>query len=321
MNTLQCHPSLRQVVADAFGTAIMHAPGVYTKPFALFSANLYQCLPKIPVTLHETLYQKACAHQALAVAEQRCPHQLERLKAMNIPSHMYNQPGIVVTYHTGSYRLIGKWLAMHGFPVTLVIASGVLEQQGDTYRRLVAEAVPGSRFDLLDAERADALLRMRAALREGRYLLVYVDGNTGTAPLHNTAVIPFLDSELRVRTGVAHLARLMSCPIYPAINRRMPGGDTVFQCPAPLWVPQSANKDTNRDAACSATAALYSLLAATVVKMPEQWESWFYLHEHLTLPETSTDKPADEADPAWITFRQYGRDYRLHRRFFTYYPA
>lgn len=320
MNTLQCHPSLRRVVADAMATVTLHEPGVYTTSFALFSANLHQCLPGISFAQHENLYRQACAHQALATAEQRCPHQLERLKGLEVPAMVCEQPGIVVTYHTGSYRLAGKWLALHGLPVTLVLASDVLAQQGSTYRQLVAEAVPDGDFDLLDAERPDALLRMRAALRRGRYLLVYVDGNTGTAPLHNTAVIWFLNGRLRVRTGVAHLARLMQCPIYPLINRRMPGGHIEFDCLPPLQMLPCSDGVASRAGACSAMAGLYGLLAGAIAKSPAQWESWFYLHQHLVFPEIDASGASDEADPAWITCRKNGRDFLLHRRLFLCFP-
>ena len=306
------------VIDTALRTPTLH-DGVYTHQFALFSANLYQCLPDIPDTAHEQLFSRTCAHQALAMAEQGCPEQTVGLAAEPIPPSLTNTPGIIATYHLGSYRLIGRWLAAHHIPFTLVLATKVYRQQGATYQRIIREnAGKDFHFGLLDAEHPLALLHMKRALDAGHHLVVYLDGNTGaggkkTLGRHGCEV-PFLHSRLRVRTGVAHLASMMQCPIYPIVNWRNNNTNSHFYSATPIVVPpDSATRD---QAAQNTMAQLYALLAEMVSRYPDQWEVWFYLHHMLALPETEQPHEIAMEGPHWLTFCHGERSYRLNRQTF-----
>lgn len=312
--------SIHQPVIDRAWQTPVQIDGVYTHDFARFSANLYHCLPALPLERHEALFSEACAHQALAVAEQACAEQTNRLLAQPVFPELVRTPGIIATYHFGSYRLIGKWLAMHRIPFALVLASSVYRMQGPVFQEIIRKSAgEDTRFTLIDAENRLSLIHMKRALDSGHHLLVYLDGNTGAGSGKHACEVPFLEGRLRVRAGTAYLAAMTRSPIYPIANRRNDSYQNRFEMASPIHV---AAKRSMRDLAITDTMVeLYGWLAGMVRDSPAQWEAWFYLHHGLVL------RGADLSDDgghctSWITFRhsQNGYVYRLNRRTFLCTP-
>lgn len=305
----------QHLIDAALRTPTRHG-GLYTRQFVLFSANLYHCLPDVPDARHEMLFSRACAHQALAVAEQRCPVQGQLLTSAPMLPALARTPGIIATCHLGSYRLVGRWLAAHRIPFALVLASAVLGQQGAAYQRIIREtAGDGFRFQLLDAEHRLALLHMRRAIDAGHHLVVYLDGNTGTggekAWERHGCEVPFLHGRLRVRTGVAHLASMVQCPIYPVANWRDSDWRNHFCVAPPMSVP--AGRAARGHAVEDTMRALYALLGGMARRYPEQWEAWFYLHGALVLPKQERERGISSHASPWVEFAHREHRYRMNR--------
>lgn len=309
-------PYYQQQIDAALQTPVRRR-GEYTQQFALFSANLYQCLPGIPTQNHELLFAHACAHQALAIAEQGCPQQALRLAAENPFPKLLNAPGIIATFHLGSYRLIGRWLALHDIPFTLVLSADVYQQQGPIYSRIIQDSASTDfRFGLLDAEHPLALMHMKRALDEGHHLVVYLDGNTGaggskTIGRHG-CIVPFLHGNLYVRTGVATLAAMMRCPIYPILNWRDVAGNSHFRDAEAIWI--TGDRTTRGNDVQNVLEQLYAWLAVVVKTFPAQWEGWFYAHHMLVHHANLLSDGRGLDGPDWITFGHREHVYQLNRR-------
>src|SRR5690606_2486951 len=116
-------------------------------------------------------------------------------------------PGIICTYHTGSYRLICRLLAAAEMSAALLLATDVLKVQGldflEIYRQ-AAGAHAGAELMLIDAERPTSLMAMARAAKRGLPILAYIDGNAGAGAAsrsHNLAEISFLAGRMPVRQG------------------------------------------------------------------------------------------------------------------------
>lgn len=280
----------------------------YTLEFARFSTTLHRFRADIPFDKHGSIYQEACAYQALAVAEESCKLRLAELREMPLPEQLRKQPGIIATFHVGSYRLLPRWLHSQGLPFSLVVSHNVMKQQGPRYHQLAKRPSP-ERFDIIDAERSDALLQMRRALQSGKHLLVYVDGNTGalSQPKRNMSLVNFYGAGIRVRAGMAHLAYLAGVPVYPMAHRAWYLQGTRF------WIGEAIYPDLSRPRGEQADAIMqgvYAFLERIIQTQPGQWEGWFYTYD---IPE-SYRSPTPLGSPAWIRVEVGNRLYQLDRK-------
>lgn len=311
IDQIHYNPTHLPGVQDAWNTPVATELG-YTLEFARFSTVLHQCFPSLALGRHEAIYQAACAYQALAMAEQTCPWRAQTLRTTPLPRLLLRRPGIIATFHTGSYRLLPRWLQAQALPFALVVSGDVLEQQGARYREQAGQP-PEGQFDIINAEQPDALFRMRRAMARGQYLLVYADGYTGSGHAHrvvrNGMGVPFGQATIHVRTGIGVVAYLADCPVYTVSHLHRTDGGLGFRVDE-AWKPDRALR--RDEAARATTARLYGILEELVGQEPAQWENWFGLHRQLVLPPLAAQStPADRA--AWIRFGWQGRPYRLDR--------
>ncbi len=257
--------------------------------FAVCCANLARFMPELsplamPAIFNELIRRLALAHEeqhymeeALATLEGWDDGWLRLLR---------ERPGIVCTFHTGSYRLLGRLIASHGLPVALVLASNVLEKQGPdfiaAYQAICSKAGKGQ-LQLIDAEKPTSALAMMRALRQGFQLVVYVDGNVGAGHAtnqKNLLKLDFMHSQLLVRQGIGQLAVRTGAPVYPVICTRPAWGRLRLDL-MPAITPDARKPEH----AQAVMGKLYKLLADTLYGLPQEWEGWLYLHP------TANDKP------------------------------
>lgn len=318
MNTTAYHPIFEPIVKAALSTPFENEIG-YSLEFARFSTTLYQCRPEIPLANHGQIYQYTCAQQALAIAEEGCDWWGSTLRSLPLPSKLLSQPGIIATYHTGSYRLLPRWLHSQGLPFSLVVSRAVGQRQGAHYREL-ADCSSPDHFDIIDAEQPNALFVMRKALRSGKYLLVYVDGNTGVLPAsnRNTAVVPFFDTRISVRAGIAHLAYLAGAPIYPITHHVQGGVSTPFCMDETLFADPGVPR---RAQASEIMHTLYSFLERMIQVSPAHWEGWFYLNQHMLAEETLHRQLSPIGHAAWMDVEIGKRAFRVDRKTGACFPV
>lgn len=318
MNMTDFNPDFESIVARALQYPVMERQG-YTLEFARFSTTLYLFRPDIPFCRHPEIYRRACAHQVLALAEQKCPRWAARLRDISVPVRLRRRPGIIATFHTGSYRLLPRWLHTQGIPFSLVISNEVMLAQGGRYREQAANP-PADVFDLIDADRPDAFFRMRRALASGKCLLIYVDGNSGaaTASASREQTLAFFGRHIRVKTGTAMLACLTGVPIYPIAHIRHKNGTSPFDIGRTIIADKAAPRGRQ---AMDITRKLYQRLEGTLREDPAQWENWFFLHRFMADEERIDKVSSSLDDPAWIVVETGGRIYHLDRKTGTCVPA
>lgn len=263
------------------------------REFAYFSANMQQFLPALPHGDYEPLFNHLQANRMLSDLDlQQAPIMQTCGWDENWANALHHRPGIVCTFHTGSYRFLSLLMAKAGVPTSLLIAGDVLpgEQRSIASRYLPSAGRVGIQADLsfIDANRPSALLHMARALRQGRSLLVYIDGNTGSGPAGENAKnllhLPFCDGQIRVRKGAAVLAYRLGVPLYPAWCTRWPtpldptdNTTLLYKLTDPISAQQG---ETEGEFASRATSDLYGTLANIASRYPHEWEGWLNIHTH-----------------------------------------
>ncbi|WP_276504855.1 hypothetical protein [Terrimonas pollutisoli] len=249
----------------------------------LVSASLSNYLPTIPYCQHERLYKEILLHKKLSILEQSADFLLQESPTENLSctvQAVLQQPCIICTFHTGSYRLLNLFLAQQGIPFTLVIGKAVIEQDGQRFCELYHQ-LPGVQedaFHLLDAEAPGAGLQMLRELKKGRSLVLYIDGNTGaganTRDNANHCVVDLLTQQLYARKGIAYLAHAARVPIVAAASYRKALDKVALRFFDPIF----PDKDDRAAFAEHTTQAIYDLAAPIIQQYPAQWEAWLYLH-------------------------------------------
>lgn len=320
---------------------------VLDAPEAFFRANLYHFLPDYPASQYAALYNRVRANQLRAAADYQ-EDRPEWVAAMCLElsdwlARVRACPGIIATYHTGSYRLLSLCLATAGLPLALLVSADVAAREGlSMAQRQQALAGETGRdadrpFVLLEAEDPQVLRRICRLLARGYQVVVYVDGNMGVAGGRSTdhlLSIPFLAGSLRVRQGIPVMAYLGRVPVYPVRCDWQQGMPRLV--PAAPMAPGMG--EPRRDFAIRIMTGLYAFLQKAVERDPATWECWQYLHpwiagqtgrqqqsrdlDALVSGAMRPDEGAAEQTQGmrWQVFRYRDRLYLIDAKEYVFYP-
>ncbi len=271
---------------------------MYLRQFYFTIANLKNLNPDSLIgSTYEETYERLLYLRALTPLDAN--HYAERIDECTIKggvNEVINNPNeakIFCVYHTGSYRAIMGYLAMLGYDFSLVIDKNVYDNQGESIKEVVEKVNTAydvkSDFDLINAEDFDAAMRMVKRIREGKSLVLYIDGNTGTGGVfrHDEKLeeIDFFNKKLFARQGIAYISFLTNTPIVPVASYRermeedQIGLDNVVLEFLPKIDP--ALVKSKKEYCLNTTQALYHCLEDLLRKYPLQWEGWLYVHKYL----------------------------------------
>ncbi|OJW35491.1 MAG: hypothetical protein BGO54_04065 [Sphingobacteriales bacterium 46-32] len=291
---------------------IENDPNLYGQ-YTMVSANLANYLPDIDPYGHMEVFIQLLRHNKLSKLEQANEVALEYLKIEGDDTIFETLKGgaIITTFHTGSYRIINLFLAKKKIPFTLVIGNSIIEQEGSEYIstfRSLFNNNSSNHFRIIDADNALSGLRMLRELKEGRILLLYLDGNSGagieTASNENRCIIDFLGQQLYARKGIGHLAYTANVPILPIIGYRPSWDEIRLKIDAPI-VPDKALSRENFSVAV--TQYLYSQASSIIREYPEQWEAWLSLHKVAKVfPQSSSPAIRTSGNIATFNLRHFG---------------
>ena len=252
----------------------------YWRWFAFYSTNLSRLMPHIPTANHGTLFAQT---MQLKKRNGEIHDSYKHLLDMDEPPGFAGEaahPAIWATFHTGPYHFVCGWLMLQRIPFTLLLSGDVMIQQAEVYSRLyqtvTGKAPDSALFDLVDASNPKSLIRMRAALRKGHQLVAYLDGNVGINRNPQLA-IDFFGQKLGVKTGMAYLAQLMNCPVYP-VSCRWNGGKAMWVTAQTI---RTQHGETREAFVQRCMVSCYQHLQLTIQNHPEQWEGWLYVHHDL----------------------------------------
>lgn len=288
--------------------------------FNLVSASLTNFLPSIDFYNFPDIYRKILLHKKLSILEQSSYQVLDFVQLENFTDEIIQllkaKPTIICTFHTGSYRIINLLLAKHDVPFTLVIGKDISEKEGalfsSTYNNL-PDCGKKNSLKIINAEDAKAGVQMLRELRNGRTLVLYIDGNTGggisTEVNENRCPINFLHQQIFARKGIAFLAHVTGVPILTAACYRKSWDEIRLLFFDPIYPDKSKDRDLF---AAETTQRIYDLAAPIVHAYPEQWEGWLYVHKVaniITSPEVNI--PANPTEKIGFNSHQFGI-FKLH---------
>ncbi|MDU1904571.1 MAG: hypothetical protein E6772_07285 [Dysgonomonas sp.] len=268
--------------------------GDYEKVLVLSSANFAKVMPDIPEEDYENLcrynyfYKRLSGIQLqnLEIAQNaKITGNLDFTKGNSIPR-------IFCTFHMGSYRLMNLILAKYNINFTLVVSKATLKEQKETYLKAYEDLkkLTGitSSFDFIEAENPSSVLSMLRALKSGKSLMFYIDGNTGVGGIGKTdeTMLPvkLFDSIIYTRKGISFLAHKANVPIincFSYIENSENIDNVTIQFNDPIF-PEHGNKDIHEFCQLT-TQRIYDEFSEILRKYPAQWEGWMYIHRYMEL--------------------------------------
>lgn len=252
--------------------------------FQVVSASFRNFLPSLEYSEHEPNFFRLLLNQRQTYFEQSLPSVPNNLKVRFHGCSLQDirdRPGVISTFHSGSFRVIGHYLVKNDIPFVLVVSDSSVQKENelasgkyDDHKRQHLG------FDLINANDKNSLFRINRELRKGKNILVYVDGNTGTGDDlagRNLLSIPFLNQQIKVRAGAAFISYITNTPIYPVVSTRL----WRFVPCLDFFQPILPHKGIDRQVFVEQSISrIYKYLEKAVYKKPWQWEAWLHLHEH-----------------------------------------
>jgi lauroyl/myristoyl acyltransferase len=258
---------------------------------AIVGASLSNFYAGLPNSDHAEIFKGILVNQRLSFYEQSFVDALNQTKVIGLDANdilrLKQHPRIICTFHFGSYRLINHLLANQGIPFSLVISRYVSQQQSEMFRVLFDQFKCNSSsggFEIIDAEDNSSGLKILRSLKQGKSLVIYIDGNTGSGDLtinnENTLKIRFLDQNIKARKGVAALSYISKTPILPVVCVRSNDNKNTLIFGKKINPQSDILKD---DYIQSTTQEIFDFLGLYIKKYPSQWEAWLYLHKFAIL--------------------------------------
>ncbi len=281
--------------------------------FVYVSANLSRLMPQIPLSKHKSIFKKLLFNlQLLDVEEQNptffAPHFEIIDKQNSIQKAQNGQPSLFCCFHLGSYSLLPTLLTYEelnfGFLLNKTLMTRKAERFSAAHKMLCKEIevqksqVANSTMQLINVEENKGIWQAIRMLKEGKSLIVYADGNTGSnyskTESKNTVGIDFLGEKLRVRQGIAFLSYVCNVPIVPVITSRSYAENELslkrkFEFLPAIFPPSkteiNSKKKISKDKFAAQTMqTLYSILEKQVIKSAtdtrkvSEWEGWIFVN-------------------------------------------
>lgn len=298
--------------------------------FNLVSANFFNFLPEIDFDQHHNLFNEITLHNRLTHFEQIHKEALDYVTTENLSPEtlrmLKEQPCVISSFHFGSYRLLNAFLTKNNIPYTAVCPKAILEKEEEMFRE---NLFSNKDAKFIELESPALGLKIIKELKNGRNVFLYFDGFRGAqkGKMADDEKISFLNSEMFVKKGVAHLANVAKVPLITTIAYRKNIDDIRLH----FFDPIMPNFDKNKEEyALEATKLAYDRFSYFLKKYPGQWESWLYLHKQVESKEKTLteNKISDDLLQTKFSFNstRYGifnilEDYFLFDRYcYLSYP-
>jgi lauroyl/myristoyl acyltransferase len=260
---------------------------------AVFSANLTNFLPNIHYSEHPALFRESLCHTAYENFDWNILRMsdLIRIKDKNDVLNTTTKQFIFCSFHLGSYRVIANYLFNNGYDFSILVRGDVYEKQAaellDCSRRASEKYGVKADMRIHNAENPDVLIKVLRELKEGRSLLVYVDGNTGSgSSAEKLDGVSFLGQNIQIRKGVGYMSYLSGVPILPVVSYRQADSQNVLEFKNLIYPDKTLSRDQYSQ---QVNQNLYNLLAKYLTKYPTQWEGWSYVQQFLAPIQSSAD--------------------------------
>lgn len=268
--------------------------GDYEKILVLSSANFSKVMPDIPTDRYENMCRDNFFYKRLSGIQLQYLKIIEDTKfAGNLDFTKDNSiPRIFCTFHMGSYRLINLALIKYNIDFVLVISKETLREQKEIYLKAYEDMKKltgnNSSFEFIEAENPSSMVSMVKALKSGKSLLFYIDGNTGVGGVGKTddKMIPVKlhNATIYTRKGISYLSHKFNIPIincFTYIEDNNNIDKVTIQFNDPIY-PKDGAEDI-QEFSMVTTQRIYDEFSEVLTKHPAQWEGWMYLHRYMDL--------------------------------------
>lgn len=278
------------------------------------SANILNFMPEIKAVDHENIFRNILLNKELSILEQQYVNILDTVSYEGLSRQFFevldSKPAIFCTFHMGSNRVINHFLASNKIPYTLVVANHISNCEGASFGEMFADVYQqGSAkgLDIISAQLPNAMLKMLGALKKGRSLLLYIDGNTGAGDdsisNENRFKITFLTQSIYARKGIAYLSHLANLPIINVVCYRKSLDDIRLKFFNPIYPNiQQARSDFAEET----TQKLYDMFVPILKLYPEQWECWIYLHTMINSKEFIPSEEPPQKELFFLNKERFG---------------
>ena len=276
--------------------------------FATTSASLFRLLPQIPYSKHKSIFEKLLFNlQLLDIEEKYAELFIENFEVIDTEESLSKaqkgQPFLFCCFHTGAYSLVPGLLASKSLDFGFLSNKTLTERKEKLYfeihQRYCKKNKINSTPQFINVEDAKGIWKVIRMLKEGKSLIVYADGNTGSnyskKESLNTVRVNFLGEDLRVRQGIAFLSYTCNIPIIPVLSSREDQHSELklkrkYTLLPAIYPPKFTDKNTantvsKEEFASQTMQKLYTILEKEITqddKNSEQiskWEGWIFVNK------------------------------------------
>lgn len=219
---------------------------------------------------------------------------------------------ILVTAHFGPYRWLAPELLARGVPLTMLVDEAfqrVLDHDVSSRVHKIYSQFSREQFQTVSSGSPQTLWHMARALKQGRVVITFADGNSGIegkAGASGCVELPFLGQTIRSRPGIAALGHVSAAPLLPIVATRA-GVEGVFEIQEAIVPNVDENAQSFRQ---RGTVSLFAWLEQLVLRAPADWEEWWLLPNWLagkmTVSCTRTPRPDFRLTLPGLTRAQLG---------------
>ncbi len=184
--------------------------------------------------------------------------------------------GVTVSMHLGPYQLLAEPYLAAGLEPAILLNRRAMESFQPATGKFLKRLGHKKAIQWIPVGHKSFVPQLVRAIRSGRPVLVYLDGNSGDKGMEETRTrglryrLP--GREIRVRTGLARLVCRLGCPVHRVSLHWTDHWDLVWRRdPTLTW--------GRRDHPDLVTRVLFDWCFGRIMARPEQWQYWAMLRE------------------------------------------
>ena len=184
--------------------------------------------------------------------------------------------GVTVSMHLGPYQLLAEPYLAAGLEPAILLNQKAMESFQPSTGRFLQRLGHKTSIEWIPVGNKNYVPKLIRAIRSGRPVLVYLDGNSGDKGMEETRTrglryrLP--GREIRVRTGLARLVCRLGCPVHRVSMHWTDHWDLVWRRdPTLIWSP--------KDHPDLVTRVLFDWCFGRIMARPDQWQYWPMLRE------------------------------------------
>ncbi len=279
--------------------------------FATTSASLFRLLPQIPYSKHKSIFKKLLFNlQLLNLEEKYAEEFIPNFEVIDTEKSLdktqNGQPFLFCCFHTGAYSLLLGLLASKSLDFGFLSNNTLTKRKEKLYFEVHQQYCEkynlNSTPQFINVEDKKGIWQAIRLLKQGKSLIVYADGNTGSnyskKESQNTIRVNFLGENLQVRQGIAFLSYMCTIPIVPIISSRIEESEfslkRKFEFLPAIYPPNFEDKNSinptkytisKEEFAAQTMQKLYSILEKEISKNDinsetvSKWEGWIFVNK------------------------------------------